>query len=225
VQLDKAGLLPGMIEGETEAGLFRFQTWDKGHPIFRPLSDPQQGDLRRLAFRKISRVKPAADAKVLAASSAGKPLLLEKSLGRGTILMFASAADRDWGDWAQARLYVPFVHQIVGYLTNRLPENQWVHAEIAGPGMDKPPGVVRDNNKIVVRNVDARESRIERYTEKQFRDEFRLADVKVADPSRPVMAAVMPLGEERPSELWTSIIWFLLAVLAVEMFIANRTHA
>jgi hypothetical protein len=170
-------------------------------------------------------VKPAPDAKILAEASGGNPLLLEKPLGRGSILLFASAADRDWGDWPQSRLYVPLIYQIVGYLTDRLPENQRIRGEIAGPGVDKPPGVTHDKNMIYVRNVDARESRIERYSQKQFREEFQLADMKVADASRQALAAIVPLGTERPDELWTAVVWFLLAALAVEMFIANRTHA
>ncbi len=223
--LEQAGLLPGAVEGTSPAGLFRFQTWEKDHPIFRPFSDPQHGDLRRVAFRKITRVKPSPDAKVLATASGEQPLLLEKSLGRGIVLLFASAADRDWGDWPQSRLYVPLVHQIIGYLTDRLPENQRVRSEIAGPGADKPPGVASENNVLVVRNLDPRESRIERYSQKQFRDEFQLGAVKVGQLPRQTVAAVLPPGVERPNELWTWLIWFLLAVLAVEMSIANRTHA
>ena len=223
--LEQAGLLPGTVEGATELGLFRFQTWDKDHPIFRPLSDPQQGDLRRVTFRKITRVKPSPEAKVLATAPGGNPLLLEKPLGRGTVLLFTSAADRDWGDWPQSRLYVPLVHQIIGYLTGRLPENQRVRSEIAGPGADKPPGIADEKNMVLVRNIDARESRIERYSQKQFREEFQLPDVKVAEAPRETLAAILPVGAERPSELWTYVIWFLLAVLAVEMFVANRTHA
>jgi hypothetical protein len=207
------------------SGLLRFQSWDKDHPIFRQLSDPQQGDLRRMAFRKISRVKPAADAKILASVNGGKPLLLEKALGRGTVLLFATAADREWGDWPQARLYVPLMHQIVGYLTDRLPENQRVRSEIAGPGADMPPGVTSDKNMITVRNIDARESRIERYSEKHFRGEFQLADAKIAGAPKQALAAVMPLGAERPSEIWSTVILILLAVLALEVFVANRTHA
>jgi hypothetical protein len=221
----QAGLLPGAVEGASDVGLFRFQTWDKEHPIFRPFDDPQQGDLRRVTFRKITRVKPTAEAKILAADSNGHPLILEKPLGRGKVLLFASAADRDWGDWPQSRLYVPLVLQIFGYLTERLPENQRIHAEIAGPGTDKPPGVARDKSVVLVRNIDPRESRIERYSPAQFREEFQLADVKVADTSRQTLAAVLPAGAERPSEIWTSVIWILLIVLTIEMFIANRTHA
>jgi hypothetical protein len=223
--LAQAGLLPGTVEGVCDSGVYRFQMWNKDHPIFQPLSDPQQGDLRRIVFRKITRLKPAADAKILVAESRGNPLLLEKSLGRGKILLFASPADREWGDWPQSRLFVPIVHQFVGYLTDRLAENQRIHSEIAGPGADKPPGIVREKSAVAVRNLDARESRIERYTQEQFRQEFQLADMKIAGAPQKAVASVMPLGAERPDELWTTVVWILLAVLAIELFVANRTHA
>jgi hypothetical protein len=221
----QAGLLPGSVEGISEAGLYRMQTWNKEHPIFRPFDDPQQGDLHRVTFRKITKVKAAADAKVLAADAKGNLLLLEKTLGRGKVLLFASAVDRDWGDWPQSRMYVPVMHQIFGYLAERLPENQRIHAEIAGPGIDKPPGVTHDKSAVIVRNIDARESRIERYSQSQFRAEFQLADVKMAEDPRQTLAAVLPSGAERPSEIWTKVIWILLIVLVIETFIANRTHA
>jgi hypothetical protein len=223
--LAQSGMLPCTIEGTSKAGVFSVQAWDKSHPIFRPLSDPQQGDLRRVAFRRITRVKPAPEAKVLASALGGSPLLLEKTIGRGTVLMFTSAVDRDWGDWPQSRLFVPMVHQIVGYLTARLPENQRIHTETAGPEAEKPPGITTDKNIVNVRNVDSSESRLQRYTEKQFRDEFRLADVKVAEAPRQAQAAFVPIGAERPNELWTSVVWALLLILAIELFIANRTHA
>ena len=76
-----------------------------------------------------------------------------------------------------------------------------------------------------MRNIDARESRIERYSQAQFREEFQLAGAKVADAPQQTLAAVLPLGTERPSEIWTSVVWILLAVLAIELFVANRTHA
>jgi hypothetical protein len=223
--LVQAGLLPCTVEGESDAGLFRLQTWEKEHPIFLPFGDPQQGDLCRVTFRKITRVKPAEDAKVLATDSGGKPLILEKALGRGKVLLVATAADRDWGDWPQSRLYVPLVHQIVGYLTDRLPENQRIRAEIAGPGIDKPPGVTRDKSTVLVRNIDARESHIERYSPAQFREEFQLAEVKMAEDPRQSLAALLPAGAERPSEFWAKVVLVLLIVLALETFVANRTHA
>jgi hypothetical protein len=222
--LAKAGLLPCTLEGSTGDGLYRFQMWNKDHPIFQPLSDPQQGDLRRVSFRKIARLKPAADAKILAADTSGNPLLLEKPLGRGKVLAFAAAADRDWGDWPQSRLYVPIVHQLVGYLTDRLSENRRIQPEIAGPGLDKPPGVAREKGVMLVRNLDPRESRIERFSEDQFRQDYRLA-AKPAGASQKALASMLPPGAERPDEIWTMVVWALLAVLTIELFVANRTHA
>jgi hypothetical protein len=222
--LEQAGLLPCTIGSASDSGWFRVGSWEKEHPIFRPLSDPQQGDLRRLSFRKITKAKPAEDAKILAADTKGNPLLLEKSQGSGKILLFATSADRDWSDWPQSRLFVPIVHQIFGYMTDRLPENQRIRPEIAGPGIDKPPAITVEKSAVVVRNLDPGESRIERYSQRQFRNEFQLADMKV-DNSRQSLAAAVSLGAEQPNEIWTVVIWILLGVLALELFLANRTHA
>ena len=49
--------------------------------------------------------------------------------------------------------------------------------------------------------------------------------MKVAEVPRQAAAVILPPGVERPNELWIYVIWLLLAVLAIEMFIANRTHA
>src|SRR5262249_54269461 len=42
--LQQSGLVPATVQGSAGPELFRFDTWDKDHPIMRPLSDPQQGD-------------------------------------------------------------------------------------------------------------------------------------------------------------------------------------
>ena len=52
-----------------------------------------------------------------------------------------------------------------------------------------------------------------------------MTEVKVAEAPLQTLAKAMPFGAERPDEIWTCIIWFLLAVLAIEIFVANRTHA
>jgi hypothetical protein len=223
--LRQAGLLPAAVEGTSGPETFRFDTWDKEHPIFRPLSDPQQGDLRRVAFRHITRLRPQPGAKVLAAAQGGKPLLVEGKLGRGAVLLVASAADRDWSDWPQSRLYVPLVHQIVGYLTERLPENQRVRPALAGPGRDRPPGVTREGEAVVVRNLDPRESEIERLTAEEFRQALHLPEPEHTAADSGTAAVPRPAGEQRPDELWVYVVWGLLLVLVVEVFVANRTHA
>jgi hypothetical protein len=221
----KAGLLPAAVKATAEAGLYRFQTWDQEHPIFRPLSDPQQGDLRRLAFRQITRLEPVAAANVLAATQSGEPLLVEQRVGRGGVLLFAAPADRDWSDWPQSRLYVPLIHQLVGYLCMRLPETQRVQQVLAGARGQTVPGITQDGDRTVVCNLDARESRLQRCSELQFREVFQLASAEAAVRSQQAAVAPLQAGDLRPDELWTSVVWILLLVLVGEVFVANRTHA
>ena len=222
----RAGLLPALVEGQAGPGAFRFDTWEKDHPIFRPFSDPQEGDLRRVVFQRITRLKPNQNAKVLAAAQSGEALLVRGGLQNGKVLIFASAADRDWSSWPQSRLYVPLIHQMAGYLTERLPENQRVQEKPAGPGSENEPGIVAGDKNLVVRNVDPGESEIERLTEEQFRKAYRLPALDAAAMKKRAVAALPALpGTERPNEIWTYVIWALLLVLIGELFIANRTHA
>jgi hypothetical protein len=221
-----AGLLPASVIGPAGPAVFRFDTWDKAHPILKPLSDPQQGDLRRIFFYHITRLQPNPGIKVLAAAQTGEPLLIEGRLERGTILLFASSADRDWSSWPQSRLYVPLVHQLVGYLTERLAENQRVQEKQAGSEKETDPGITTVDRSVVVRNLDPKESEIERLTEEQFHKAYHLPppDTNVLK-SRAVAGLGTPAGAERPDEVWTYVIWILLIVLIGELFVANRTHA
>jgi hypothetical protein len=224
--LTAAGMLPATIKGSSGPDLFSFASWDREHPVFRPLSDPQQGDLRRLVFHHVTRLEPAAGARVLARTQAGRPLVVEGRSGEGVVLLVGVPADRDWGDWPQGRLYVPLVHQLVGYLTERLAETRRVQTAATGPGRDNPPGVVASGRAIVVRNISPEESEIERLTVEQFRAAFHLAGPDAgARGERADAAGVALPGSQRPDELWIYLVWALLLVLMIEVFVANRTPA
>jgi hypothetical protein len=115
------------------------------------------------------------------------------------------------------------VHQLVGYLTDRLPDAGRVRLERAGAGPERAPGVVIHGEQAVVRNLDPAESELERTTIATLREVYRLpvprpearASGQDAEPSLP--------GSQRPDELWAGIIWALLGVLVAETFVANRT--
>jgi hypothetical protein len=220
---ERADLLPATIEGTASPDLYRFATWDHDHPIFRPLSDPQQGDLRRVAFQRITRLRPRPAARVLASAQTGDPLIVEGRLGKGKVLVVASAADRDWGDWPQSRLYVPLVHQLVGYLTDRLPETAPVQSIPAD--RDHPPGITHDGAKVIVRNLDAAESEIERFTPDQFRQLFHVPESDGAGEKTATAAEKLFPESQRPDELWMYVVWIILFLLVTEIFVANRTPA
>lgn len=115
--LADAGLTVGDI-GETKVAVdlpWRLNRWNESHPIFEPLSDPQHGDLRRLIFAAYTKLTPSAGATVLARFSTGDPAVLERRFDVGTVLWVTTSCGRDWSDWCRSRLFLPTVHQLLGY--------------------------------------------------------------------------------------------------------------
>jgi hypothetical protein len=117
--LTEAGLIPGALREHRLAGdlPFRLREWDGEHSVFRPFDDPQHGDLRGLTFRGYTPLAPRDDATVLAEFFDATPALVERPLGEGRVIWFASSCDLIWGDWAKGPLFVPLVHRMLGYLT------------------------------------------------------------------------------------------------------------
>ena len=220
--LRAVNLLPAEVEG-TEDGSFRFAAWDSSHPLLAPFSQPQHGDLRSLSFSRLARLKPLPGSSVLAGSTGDQPLLVEARSGRGHILQWALAADNDWGDWAVQRLYLPVIHQMMGYLVDRLPGSGPVATAAVGPGA--PPGIETSARRLIVRNPDPSESRIERATMAEFRSSLRLPEASAKDSSDAAGALELPEGAVKPGEFWRPVAWALLIVLVAETFVANRTHA
>jgi hypothetical protein len=222
--LNHAKLLPARLEEPTGAGSFRFAEWVKDHPILRPFADPQYGDLRTVRFRRITRLVADPQARTLATAQGGQPLLVEQTIGQGRCILFAFPADHAWGDWVIHRLYLPLVHQLFGYLTGRLPETSRVRFDRAGSGPGQAAGVVVDNGKALVRNVDPTESDIERTTANHLREVYRLPDSNESNPGADRPPETLAAGSERPDELWRSVAWVLLVVLVAETFVANRSY-
>ncbi len=46
----------------------------------------------------------------------GAPLLVERALGKGRVMVFASTADRDWNDFSIRASYLPFLQNLFLYL-------------------------------------------------------------------------------------------------------------
>ena len=143
--LSHAGVLPAEVQGPADIGSYRFTEWDKNHPILSPFTDPQYGDLRTLRFQKITRLKLGARARVLGSVQGGAPLIVERMTGQGRCILFAFPADNGWGDWAIHRLYLPLVHQLLGYLTGRLPETDPIKFKPVGETQAEAPGVTMSN--------------------------------------------------------------------------------
>jgi hypothetical protein len=140
-------------------------------------------------------------------------------------VLLAVPADNQWGDWAIQRLYLPLIHQLMGYLTDRLPEAGRVRLEPADARPGHAPGVVLESGRAVVRNLDPAESDLERTTPATLREVYRLPVPHSAERALDAELKDMLPGSQRPDELWAWILVTLLAVLVAETFVANRTYA
>jgi hypothetical protein len=223
--LEEQKLLPGRIGDPAESGPYRFAEWDKDHPIVAPFADPIHGELRALRFRKMARITPDPEARVVALAQGGLPILVERSKGRGRCLFFAIPADNAWGDWAVHPLFLPIVHQVAGYLTWRLAGTGRVQETQAGPGAGESPGVTLENDRATVRNVDAAESDVERTTLAKLREFYGLPDATPGPSPDQALSESLAAGSERPDEFWRAVAWATLIVLVIETFVANKTYA
>ena len=252
--LTNAGLTVGEI-GETKVTNdlpWRLTQWDEKHPIFEPLSDPQHGDLRRLIFAAYTRLTPATDATVLAQFSTGDPAVVERRIGEGTMLCVTTSCGRDWSDWCRSRLFLPTVHQLLGYevglTTGGRVRTRLVDAERgvgsgnrsqeSGASMQSGnpqasaalktealfPGVDQFDRFAEIINTSPRESDTDRCSRQEFEDRFA---VKFVEEDGTTVAQAAGLGnvELQQDEVWHWIGCVLLAVLLLEGFVGNRTTA
>ena len=249
--LTDAGLTVGEI-GETKVTNdlpWRMTQFDGKHPIFEPLSDPQHGDLRRLIFAAYTKVTPSADATVLAQFSTGDPTVIERRVGEGTLLWVTTSCGRDWSDWCRSRLFLPTVHQLLGYevgltsggrvRTRLVDAERGQGAEVrsqSGSGSTAAltsdaltsstllPGVDQFDRFAEIINTAPRESDTDRCSRQEFEDRFA---VKFVEEDGSTVAQTTGVGnvELQQDELWHWVGCVLLAVLLLEGFVGNRTTA
>lgn len=230
-ELQAAGLTPGKIKGvyaATDLPL-RLQDWDVKHPIFAAFSDPQLGDLHRLAFSTCLDIAPADDAAVLACFRDGRPAFIERKRSKGAVLWFASSCDREWSDWPRSRLYLPLMYQLLGYQTG-LTSGGPVRAAVLERAVELPkgarPGIVPGEGYSLVVNASPREAETERCAADEFIDRFGLHEGGDDNAMRPAAAERAALGSEMiESEIWPWAAALILLALLIEGLVANRTTA
>lgn len=98
---------------------------DVGHPVFEPFSSPHSGDF---STARIFRYRPVDAAKldgVLARFADGGVALGERRLGKGRVLIWTSTLDNRWNDLPVQPVFLPFVHQLVGYAAGHTAARPW----------------------------------------------------------------------------------------------------
>ncbi len=125
----RAAWLPAALEGtvdRTRGAAAKLSAIDYGHVIFEPFRAPRSGDFATARFYSYRGLTAAKDATVLARFDTGEPALVEKSAGRGRVVVFASTLDLSWNDLPLKPIFLPFVHQMGRRLSGYREQPAWL---------------------------------------------------------------------------------------------------
>ena len=105
---------------------------------------------RGVSTRRLARCPPG--------SATGRPAVLERAVGAGKVVLFASDLDRRWNDFPLHPGFVPFVVEAVRYVAARpAPADEFLVGRVPS-GAKAIPGVQQLNGRTIAVNVDPRES-------------------------------------------------------------------
>jgi hypothetical protein len=97
---------------------FRIVDVDVRHPVLRDISAEIAWDTTQV--KRFFRTEPAdeeGDATHVLLSLGDGPLLLERKVGSGTVMLFTGTCTPEWGNVPLKAYFLPLVHQIVYYMS------------------------------------------------------------------------------------------------------------
>lgn len=133
-----AGAAPVEIEEAPVSGDVILGEIAFDHPLFAPFNAPQFNDFTKIRFWKYRRI-PAAflgESRVLAQFEDGNPAVVEKGLGRGRLIVFASGWGPADGQLARSSKFVPLMSALLdgGAPALEGDANHLVHDSVPLPG-------------------------------------------------------------------------------------------
>jgi len=198
---------------------------DVRHPIFQPFAS-NTATLGLVTFQSVARVGGSA-CQTLARFTTGEAALVECPAGDGRALVFASDLENRWNDFPLHATFVPFLHEIVGYLASaRAHAAEYLVAD-APAGAPRKPGVALLTDasrpgappRAVAINVDPREADPARLSV----EDFQSAVTRLKDVSEARLATVEARQQEDRQHLWQYALAMMALLLAVEGLVAART--
>jgi hypothetical protein len=124
-------LLPGTIDpsaaDRTRGDAARVGALEYAHPVFEPFRAPRSGNFAAVPIYQYRKITPAKDAQVLAKFDGTAPAVLDRRVGSGRVLLWASALDTSWSDLPTRGVFVPFVHQSLRYLAAYSEARPWLN--------------------------------------------------------------------------------------------------
>jgi hypothetical protein len=121
--------LPGTIGqpvDRTRGDAARVGALEYGHPVFEPFRAPRSGDFSSIPVYGYRNLTAVQGAQVLARFDAGTPAVLERTVGRGHVMLWGSTLDVSWSDLPTKPVFLPFIHQAVRHLAGYTEPEPWL---------------------------------------------------------------------------------------------------
>jgi len=115
-----AGLMPAKLGAVVDASV-SLQKSGYTHPVTAIWNDPAAGSLGSVSLNRYFPLELPADklTRVVVALANGQPAIVEKSLGKGKVVLFNSTANTLWGNLPLHPGFVPLLHRLAGYASSR----------------------------------------------------------------------------------------------------------
>jgi len=98
---------------------------DRSHFVFEIFKAPRSGDFSAAQIYRYRRIDPTPNDKVLARFDDGAVAAVERKVGGGRVILWASALDTSYSDLPLKPVYLPLVTQLVKYLAQFEAPHAW----------------------------------------------------------------------------------------------------
>ncbi len=147
-------LLPGTSNGMIERlgdGGGAFGEVSVDHPIFSPFKEGGTAVLGAARFLRYPRIAASEGTQVLARFDDGSPLLLERKVGDGRVLLVAAPLDNLTGDFPLQPGFLPFVRRLAIYAAGHQVAPLWRTTGETGivPGGVREPVIATPRGELV----------------------------------------------------------------------------
>jgi hypothetical protein len=122
-------VLPGSIGNPVDrsrGAASRIGALEFGHPILEPFRAPRSGNFSGARIYGYRNVTAASAAQVIARFDSGAPAVLERQVGTGRVMLWASSVDNVWNDLPVKGVFLPFVHQTIRHLATYREPRPWL---------------------------------------------------------------------------------------------------
>ena len=85
---------------------------DYGHPVFELFNAPRSGDFSTARFYRYRALTAQQGSSVSARFDDGSPALVERPMGSGKLVLWASTLDSYWTNLPLQPVFLPFMHQL-----------------------------------------------------------------------------------------------------------------